>query len=720
MASQKDPLEAGLRQGFGLGYRSREDVTTLPPTVLVAGSKNVLTNTFRRIGNRRGYVLDGQRDASGLRAGVYGSFDWRSHANFERNVRVGLNTTGSNGVLQSRYVAAAGDKYNAETFTEGQVYWIPIKTGVGSRFVACTFWESLNEKVQMMLYVDGTSNIFAWTGAQGIISERSFASGAVSVLNATPTAGGTGYAVGDVLTITTGGTGATATVAAVSSGAVTSVTLLSPGSGYTTGAGKATTSSGAGTGATLNITTVANGYLKLSGTLTAAQRAFLGSGTYTQSVLINGNSYTYSKLAGFYLIGLGSDPSAEPLNSVVTQSVVTVPNSDIAGLPDTFKNWIIEVLDNQVYVSAQDDNSVFVSKLSNFKDFTSSATRKPAEGAELTLDAVPTAIIPQGGSMYISAGRDYWYVTNFALSSDNVSESLTVIPLKVTALQAAQSDALAIKIKNRIAFVSFEPQINTLGTAANFSDDPQVVDISGSVVNDVKVLDFAGGVGGQILYHQKYLYITAPNDGIVLVYNMTSDIVEGAVDNVNAHYFEPPQVIPVGRLSIISGELYGHDTASMNTYRLFYGFNDDGHPYEAKAVFAFDSHGARTQRKSDTELFIEGYIQPNTTLTPSLRREYGGSEAVFGPVLGSDATIVGQVPDDSSLGKSKLGSVPLGSSLEVTPEIAKFRVTYTHPRVPFFEQQAAFKSDMIDGRWEIVSFATDTTLTTEIASHIKK
>lgn len=85
-----------------------------------------------------------------------------------------------------------------------------------------------------------------WTGSTGLIV----------TLNGTPTAGGTGYTVNDVLTITTGGTGAQATVTTVSAGAVTAVTLLKGGNGgYTTGSGKATTG-GTGSGCTLNITTV--------------------------------------------------------------------------------------------------------------------------------------------------------------------------------------------------------------------------------------------------------------------------------------------------------------------------------------------------------------------------------------------------------------------------------------------------------------------------------
>ncbi len=71
------------------------------------------------------------------------------------------------------------------------------------------------------------------------------------------TAGGTGYAVADVLTVTgCSGTGATATVTTVASGVVTAVTIVRPGAGYTVTTGCTTTTGGSGTGATINILTI--------------------------------------------------------------------------------------------------------------------------------------------------------------------------------------------------------------------------------------------------------------------------------------------------------------------------------------------------------------------------------------------------------------------------------------------------------------------------------
>ncbi len=113
----------------------------------------------------------------------------------------------------------------------------------------------------------------------------------VGTLNAIPTAAGSNYIVGDVLTITTGGTGATVTVSSVDgSGGVAGFTLLSSGTSYTIGAGKAT-SGGTGSSCTLEI-------LTLSATITGPGlwgnilkgykiRIFSGTGAGQERTIIN-------------------------------------------------------------------------------------------------------------------------------------------------------------------------------------------------------------------------------------------------------------------------------------------------------------------------------------------------------------------------------------------------------------------------------------------------
>lgn len=80
----------------------------------------------------------------------------------------------------------------------------------------------------------------------------------VAAVNPTPTAGGTNYVIGDILTCSVGGTGAQVIVTDIlAGGIVKTIKLVHSGTatGFTTGTGKAT-SGGSGTGCTIEITSV--------------------------------------------------------------------------------------------------------------------------------------------------------------------------------------------------------------------------------------------------------------------------------------------------------------------------------------------------------------------------------------------------------------------------------------------------------------------------------
>lgn len=153
----------------------------------------------------------------------------------------------------------------------------------------------------------------------------------ITVLNATPTASGGNYAVGDIVTISTGGTLGSARVESVNAvGGVTSVSLYTCGINYTTGTGKATTG-GSGSGLTLNITTVGN-----VGRITTSMNhnliigdAFTFSGANVASAAWNG-SYTV----------LGT-PSLTIVECIVTAvvSFTALWSNGTNLLVDSSKNW---------------------------------------------------------------------------------------------------------------------------------------------------------------------------------------------------------------------------------------------------------------------------------------------------------------------------------------------------------------------------------------------
>ncbi len=161
----------------------------------------------------------------------------------------------------------------------------------------------------------------------------------ITVLNAIPTAGGSGYNINDILTITTGGSGGTARVTAVSAtGAVTAVTLETCGTGYTIGSAKATTVVPAGgTLCTLDITTV--DYTEL--VVTPVSHNFV----IGDSVVMSGaNGTGMAKFNGTYVI-IGVPSSTQFSYCSVGDPgapTATIANSPSATqLVDCTKNWTV-------------------------------------------------------------------------------------------------------------------------------------------------------------------------------------------------------------------------------------------------------------------------------------------------------------------------------------------------------------------------------------------
>lgn len=109
----------------------------------------------------------------------------------------------------------------------------------------------------------GTTQVFKWGLLSGTPSITNTAGTVGTVYNTVTAvavnAGGTGYNINDVLTVTAGNNSLRLIVTTVSAGAVTAVSILEPGFNQATATGKATTVvPTGGTGCTINISTVGN------------------------------------------------------------------------------------------------------------------------------------------------------------------------------------------------------------------------------------------------------------------------------------------------------------------------------------------------------------------------------------------------------------------------------------------------------------------------------
>ena len=157
--------------------------------------------------------------------------------------------------------------------------------------------------------------------------------GGITAVNATPPAGGTGYTVGDIVTVSTGGTNGRVRVTSITTGGVvTGVELFACGSAYTTGTGKATTVvTGSGSGLTVEITTIG-----VVGTITLASSHNLCIGD--QITIAGCTEGLWNAL--YTVIGIYSSTVIE-VSTTATATAAATTSQSTTVLVDAANNWTV-------------------------------------------------------------------------------------------------------------------------------------------------------------------------------------------------------------------------------------------------------------------------------------------------------------------------------------------------------------------------------------------
>ena len=189
------------------GYVSSVDKTNVSENVMVQGSQNIYKKLSGNLAVRPGQMRIGI--ANNTFSPVSSEFVWYTSWGATYPVWV------TNGTLQVSI----------------NNLWYTLATAVKTRYVFDK-WYNSTTATDELLFVCGDSNIYSWPGGVATLASTSNASGIVGTLASAPTVAGSGYIVGDVLNITTGGTGATATVLTLTNQTIQSVSLGNAGLGY--------------------------------------------------------------------------------------------------------------------------------------------------------------------------------------------------------------------------------------------------------------------------------------------------------------------------------------------------------------------------------------------------------------------------------------------------------------------------------------------------------
>lgn len=688
--------EISVVSQFPLTYRNREDITNMPPGVLVVGSQNILSNVSERLEVRKGYAIDGswwRHIATTAIASSHVTMGATGGMNTGDLVKVTFAGSSVTGLVSGSYyyaivvssttISFATSNASAIAGTAITISGTPTgayvtleKSSVNAPVLSSFDWNSKgNSEIHMKAgFLTSAGNDgrmqFRWTDASGNVYWSDLLSGLSTVGYNFTTFWDTTELIR--LCLFVNGTsnifewnGAYDTVASVTSNTIVMANAIATTGFYS---------------------------------------------TRNKVVTIRGIDYTYTGISGKTFTGVTPDPTSGAgtvyAGDIAYQKVVTTANSSFtAGPPAAFANGLISVLNNQIFVGSLVSAAGYLSKINSFTDYSFTAgTRLPGEGASFTLDDNLVAFVPQEDVMYISAGRNYWYNTSLVQSSSFngtaaiTIETFTVKLLKTNPRQGAQSQGLVGKMKNDVIALTFEPTFDLMGRVDDILGTPQTTNISDSIKLDFDGYDFTYG---HVFYNKFNLFVSVPKSGIIRVYGL------------NTKSWEAPQTIPVTRFYTVAGELYGHSYTSSESYRLFTGYSDRatssaaGNPYLSVANFSYQNDGLRTVLKNANKFYIEGYISGNTALSCVINYEQDGNltQQTFS-VQGDDTALIGSQDNSNSLGINPFGQVGLGSqqNMSLTGLPPKFRVIKTFPRFDYYECQFSFSILGVDQNFQLLAF----------------
>lgn len=593
---------------------------------------------------------------------------------------------------------------------EGRVFWKNILTGLTAVNYNFAKYFNVAESLREVLFVNGTSNIFRWNGAYAI---ESSATASTITKTGTDTWNDAGFYS---QTFSTAGSSTTQFDITNPSGTTFRYTFDGTGtdpliSSTTFPIGSQVLVNAQNFNAANNglftITGVGTNYFEVTNASGVVEsNKTIGSGyiynQYTKTVTINGNTYAYTGGEGTTtLTGVTPSPASEPARSIVVQAVVVTPNSALNGVPATFENALIETLNNQVFLGSLTSSALYISVVSDYTDYSSSTPRQAGEGAVLILDDNTVAFKPQESFMYVSCGQDLWYNINFELQTSTVGvtyEQVNAEALKTGRRQGAISQAFVSHMKNNIIVTTNETTIDTLGRVLNIQGTPQTTNMSDPIKLDIDQYDFTDGC---IFYWRYYIIVAVPKEEIILLYNLATG------------GWESPQTIPASRFYIVDGEIFAHSYLTFESWKLFDGYADRadvgfiGFPIQAVWNFSYQNYGSRFSFKKATKMYVEGYINADTTLRTTLTYELDGCATVKNFELsGDDAQFVCIGGDQGSLGKNSLGKIKLGGdeSNSINGLPPKFRWFPTFTNTDFFECNVAFSVIGRTNRAEILAF----------------
>ncbi len=435
------------------------------------------------------------------------------------------------------------------------------------------------------------------------------------------------------------------------------------------------------------------------GTTTFAQNRFYANRNRTFVCVRTLTEYTYIGGAGTTILTGIADTTGLQAGDILIQKVITNSNKPAT----SHTNDTILVFENQLIIGSFDDNEVFISQNDSYTDFTYSAPRVAGEGALLTLDGPSGGFGALSSNLVFFAGRSSIFKAKYQeiTVSTTLAETLNIEKLKSGIDQGSQSPDCIIPIGNALAYLSHEPALRLVEQVSDL-EGPQLKTLSNPIKPDFDAETWSNAQG---LWYKNAFYLSAPTSSKLYILEFIED-----ADGNSRRFWQPPQILPVRSLAVISNNLHGHSNSVAETYKLFDGYSDvnssdDKLPINAIAIFAYNDYGKKELLKNFDEYAVEGYINPSTKdLLLTLNYDFGGYTQILEKTIdGTDEDILEDFVSGISLGQASLGQEPLGGSSSIPSDSRKFNVIFEIGREDIYRIQTKFSTNETDRYWSILS-----------------
>jgi hypothetical protein len=346
-----------------------------------------------------------------------------------------------------------------------------------------------------------------------------------------------------------------------------------------------------------------------------------------------------------------NNPTAQVLEISGTFNTTPVAGDIIIAEPIKFADEISATFDldfiysykNHVIVGNYDSVNLYFSHVSTFNTATGLDFTMPVAGSRtaltpifMQLDGNITALIARKGILWVSDADD-WYKVTKTVEINPYGLWVDVEKLETGENKGALPMAVA-KHKGDIIYLGQDYTLQRVTTNEVLgTDDIQL--ISDDVEALLKRVDMDGV---RLYYVERAIYIVCPADSTLLIL----DMVEG--------YFQPPQIMPINCMSIISGTKYGHHSAENSTFVMFSGRNDLDTPIEAVIAFGY-THGEGDKKhnfryKRHTMFGISGRLTVDTKVSVKQYFEEEGAKTDTTFILdGADEDLTFyEIEDDTS------------------------------------------------------------------------